>query len=244
MPKEDKKPDSLTQAYDGWKQTPSPQSLSAVVKAADPIINSAVRSYAENNPALRSRAQLLVAKALPKFDPQKKTKLRNYLLIQLQPLRRIHRDRTQPTKVPERVEYDSANIFQQTNLFRDTHDREPDDVELSDVTGLSEKRINHIRKFSRPAVSESMILESGGDAGNVQTDPEAEITPDEVLLDYFYQGLSPTDRKILAWKLGHKGATTLRNSEIAKKLKISPAAVTQRATRLSQQLVDLMERAT
>ena len=89
------------------------------------------------------------------------------------------------------------------------------------------------KKYNRPTISEAAFT----------TDEGARITPgtvrpdtEQLWIDLTYAQQSPVDKKIMEWSLGLHGQEKLSKSMIAKKLNISVAAVTQRATKIAKQL--------
>jgi len=231
---------ALDQAYEAWAQKPNPGRLNEVVRAAKPIISSAITSYGGGNQSLESRAKLLAAKAVRSFKPSKNTKLRNHLMVQLQPLRRIAKQRGQIVRPPERMVYDTAHLKSKEQEFFDTHGREPSDSELAEASGLSTRRLQKIRQNMRAETSESAVTDQDvREAPQLTPVVQEEGTIDRVLIEYLHGTLDPTDKLILEYKTGVYGSPVLRNFQIAKKLGITPAAVSQRSGRLAAKMEQL-----
>ena len=106
---------------------------------------------------------------------------------------------------------------------------------LSHMTGLAPRRIAYIRKFPTHAVSESGLL-----AGSRDEDPSLpgvqRVNPEDVWMEYVYHDMDKLNRQILEWRTGLHGREQISNNEIARRLNISPSAVTQRWGRIAQKL--------
>jgi hypothetical protein len=84
--------------------------------------------------------------------------------------------------------------------------------------------------------------EEGGAGGGF--DPAVE-GPDRSMLraQFLYHDLDPHDQVILEYGLGLNGSPKLPAAQIARRLRISPGAVSQRASRIQQQLDELEDAA-
>jgi DNA-directed RNA polymerase specialized sigma subunit len=228
----------MDKAFEAWKQKPSPDRMGEFLDKAQPVVNAAIRSYGQGNKALESRARLLIAEAAPKFDPGRGVKLRTYLMTQLQPLTRYAKEYGRSTRVPERVNVDLFSINQQHQDYFDKFGREPSDKELADITGLSMRRIAHVRKFARPEAGESTLVD---DEGAIMYPGTEAPDPDKILLEYVHHDLDPVDQKIMEWRTGLYGKKQVSNNEMAKRLNLSPGAVSQRAAKIAARIKDLRD---
>ena len=225
----------MEQAYAKWKAEPTPENMDALLTAADPVIDSAVTTYARGDKAMKSRAKVMAADAFKSYDPQKGAKLRTHVMTQLQPLSREYRERTAVVHVPERVSADSYRIGNAHQEFRDKFGRDPSDTELADMTGLSEKRIGHVCKFQGP-VAESGMTEMEEDSPAVFYPGVNREDPQKIWQEYVYHDLDPVNQQILEWKTGMHGKPVLSNNEIAEKLGVTPGAVSQRSAAIAEKL--------
>jgi len=228
------KPDTLTTSWETWKTQPTPDNLSALLKQSKPVLDSAVRSYApSSSPAVRSMAKVYAKKAFESYDPTRGTKLKTYLHTQLQPLRREAASYN-TLHVPENVQADLRYLKKKESEFEHENGRMPNDDELADFTSLSRKRINHIRQFSVPSVYTSAIEDSvlGENTHALPAVQEAE----SFWTDYVYDGLSPQDKLIYDMRIGRKTGKPAQLKEIAKKLRMSASAVSQRLKRIDAKL--------
>lgn len=216
------------QVYKQWRDDPSPENNTAVLKAVRPVIDSAVRPLG-GSPALQGRAKQLVLSGLQTYDPQRAS-LRTHLMTQLQGLRRIAGQQAQPIRVPERVVLDSMRLNRAHAELADTLYRDPTDDELADFTGMSPRRIVRLRQQSRPVAESAATMVD--DEGNENTPGVVNNTPQEILAEYVRSELSPADQLLLDYATGNAGRERLPGHAIAAKLGISPSAVSQRLARI------------
>lgn len=228
-----REPSNLDAAYGTWRKDPSPNTMHQLLGAASPVLSKAITSYAGGDNALGGRAKRLAIDAIKKYDPDKGTKLQTYLLIQLQPLRRDYMKRTSPVKIPERIQIDRYHLDTSERGFRETHSREPSDAELSELTGLSSKRIARLRMFSKGLLAEGQMSTP---EGGINLPGSEEVSADDIWMEYVHHDLDPIDKKILEWKTGIYGKQVISTNEIARRLGVTPSAVSQRASRIAMKI--------
>lgn len=219
--------------YKAWKADPSSSNLQTLMGSAKSNIDMALKTYVGNeDKAARSHAKILAVKAFRSFDPTKGTQLRTHFLTQLQPLRRMAAKRRTVMHVPEVVQQDMAGLNTATSELVDTLDRQPADSELADYTGLSIRRIQDMRRRNMAIAESSRQTIDGEDFQDVVDTPGALNT----WAEYVYYDLSAVDRKIYEWRTGFGGRKKLTNNMIARKLKLTPGAVSQRADRIAKRI--------
>jgi DNA-directed RNA polymerase specialized sigma subunit len=226
--------------YQTWKDDPGPHTMGPLLKAVNPVIDSALKSYggfSSASPTLRTRAQLLAADAIKSYDPQR-AKLRTHLMTNLQGLRRYAAREGQVVRVPERVGIDLHRLKNSEAELRDQFNREPSMAELADHSGLSRRRIQHVRRAGGLGMTESQTHGVGED-GDINTHGPAVVSTDgdRVWHEFVYGDLDPVDQKIMEHSLGLFDQPVLPKKLIARKLGISPGAVSQRSARI-QKLID------
>jgi DNA-directed RNA polymerase specialized sigma subunit len=228
--------------YNSWKTDPTPQASSSLLKTIDPVIKEALKSYGgtrQESPTLRSKAKLLALEAMQKYDPTR-SKLKTHLLTQFQGLRRMAAKENQIISVPEQVMLDQGHLREAENRLRDKLGRDPSDWELIDETGLSLKRISYIRSM-KPTFAEGKLT-TVDEEGSSMSVPAiaAQQTEDKGWQEFIYSDLHPIDQVIMEHTLGMNNKKVLSNQEIARKLGLSPGAISQRKARI-QQLLDRRE---
>lgn len=231
------KTDKLTESFNLWKQKKDPVYLEQTLQALKPTISSAITSFAKtDSPDIRLKAQNLAIKALKTYDPSKGASLKSHVMLQLQPLSRYAlQSRGIIGLSPTQIQMVSA-LKKEIADFEDKFGREPTDTELADRMGLSLKRINKIRALARPQTSFEQLSEGEQEAPPIfQSDKEREWA------EFVYFESDPIDKKIMEWKLGWNNQPILKNYEIAKRLNITPSAVTQRLIKIQRKLSKLYE---
>jgi hypothetical protein len=232
-------------AFHAWKADPSPVKSDDFLKTIDPIVQEGMNVYGgrASNPMMRSRARRIALDAASRYDPSKAS-LKTHLMAHLQGLRRYGAQQNQVIHVPEAVALDQHHLHEAEAELGDRLGRDPSDLELADLTGLSRRRIAHVRGY-QPGVPEGRLAalsdegEEGGTGGGYEPAVEG---PDRSLLraQFLYHDLDPHDQVILEYGMGLNGSPRLPAAQIARRLRLSPGAVSQRASRI-QRLLDEFE---
>lgn len=232
--------DTYTQAYNKWVLDRSPENMAGLVSAFMPTINAEIQQYPGSKELLRSRAKAYVVDAVNKFDPTGKTSLNSWVVTNLRQLSRYGK-RLRPVRASEDMIRNAAELNKTTKELEDELGRMPTDDELQDSTGWSKKMIEKIRKSS-PAAVTSAAYETTGDGG--EPDAPAITSMDEIpyAQDAAYASLNARDKAIFDYKLGLHGKQQLSGADIAKKLKVTPAFVSQRSSSIGELVADLARR--
>lgn len=224
-------------AFHAWKAAPTPETSQALITSVAPILNSATRSYG-NSPNLQLQAKHMALHALGTYDPEK-SNLKTHLMSHLQGLRRYSGQQDLPIRVPERIVLQHKTMRDTAAEFQDENGREPSDIELSELTGLSPKRLSEIRLWHRPMaeghVTSMYAAQDHSEDG--PGDPAVEqTTPVAILHDFIYSDLSPKDQLIMDYALGRNGRPQLSSRDIAVRVGVTPGLVSQRLTAIQQRL--------
>ena len=226
--------------YNAWKRSPTPENSDIILSVLRPVTNSALRAFggpSANSPTLKSQAKVLALEALHSYDPTK-APLKPHIMSRLQRLRRVASQQRQVIRVPEQVSMDQMATEAARKELEETLGREPADTELADYTGLSIKRLTHIRAGIRP-VAESTLMRAGqGGEGAGQFDPEVRQlgTRTDEWQELVYSDVDPTNQLIMERVLGMHGHAAQKPSDVAKMLRISPAAVSHRMAQIQKKL--------
>jgi DNA-directed RNA polymerase specialized sigma subunit len=231
------KTDKLDDSWKAWKAEPSPVTMATLMQHADPIIGKAMTSYAPNSsPAVRSKAKILARSAFDSYDPAKGAKLQTHLHIQLQPLRREAMS-YETLHVPENVRFDIRDMHAAHNNFVTENGREPSDRELADYTGISTKRVAHIRRFDKSIVGEGQFTKHDDDE-NDTTLPESSRGT-KLWADAVYEEMGDQDKLIYDLKTGRNGRTSpTAVIDIARKLKMTPSAISQKLSKIDARMAE------
>lgn len=219
---------SLKELVAAWNKDPNEETTSAVLQKLKPTISSAMNSYAPGHAKdLAVKAATLTLQALKSYDPSRGTDPSTHVFNNLKRLNRYASRRQNIIPVSERASMESRMVQQARAEFMDTYDREPSDMELADETGFSVKKIQKILTGAR-VVSDTSTLNPENQASTIY----APDTTEDDYYDYVYRSVGPIDQKIMEWSSGHGGRKPLKIADIAAKLHITPAAVSQRRTKI------------
>lgn len=227
-----KQDDPLLPTYMEWKAQPSPKTLSPLVRKLDPVIDRALHAYGyAGDPNLRTTAQLQLIQALPRFDPAK-AQLGTFAFNELRRLQRIGPAQEFLIPVPERVLLDKRILDLEHAQYLDERGREPTTEELADRTGLSTRRIEKLRAVRLPSTAATPEATADSMPGQAAqpTDPLG------LWMEATYMALGPRDKQIYDWSTGSHGQPRLPQGEIARRLGVSQAAVSQRGKLISDKL--------
>lgn len=213
-----------------WKAAPGPKTLTPLMQQLDPVIDKALGAYGYAGDAnMKTTARLLAAKALPKFDPDKAS-LNTFVFGELRRLQRVGPQQEFAIPVPERVMLERSAVDRATDELREELGRQPTDNELLDRTGLSLKRLRTIR-----GVPAQVVGSRTDEAGQIIADAADEMDSSRLWEEAVAASLDPIDRKIYEWSTG-SGGERLTKTQMAARLGLSPAAVTQRSAKIVQKL--------
>lgn len=226
--------------YDKWMTDPTPENMAEIVKSMEPTINSEVQRYTGPKPLLRGKAKALTINAIKSYKPGQGTQLRSWVVTSLQPLSR-YGQQLRPVHASEVAIRQAAQVNRVREEMLDETGHDPTPEELADQTGISVIRIKKLRQQVKPTISES--------AFDVSNDPNSPglpgtIAPDRIGMaaDMVYHSLSERDKQIHDFKTGKHGVPAISNQEIAKRLGVSPALISQRTAQIAAQIQDLYNR--
>lgn len=214
--------------YSEWKRKPNSKTLTPLIQRLDPIIDKAVNAYGYSGDInIKNTARNLAIKSLDKYDPNK-AGLETFVFGELRRLQRIGPKQEFALAMPERVLFERKSLNNAIETLSNELGREPTFEEVKDRTGLSTKRLNTLYRLPTQTQGTKTDTE-----GQVIADGVDEYDPSRLWQESVVLSFDPIDRKIYELVSSNKG---LSKVQIAKKLGISPAAVTQRTARMSEKL--------
>lgn len=230
--------DDFAAVHAQWQKAQTPEMNTKMLSTIQPTIDTAISSYVGSapSPAMKTRAKLMALKALQNFDPQKGN-VRTHLLSQMQSLRRLAAQEQNIIAIPEQVGLDYQRLSEAERALQDRLSRDPSDDELADETGLSVKRIGKIRAFHQPIAEGTTVNETGDeytDGGDLASKIPGQTNAKDAWLNFVYGDLTPTNKLIMDMLLGRNGRKKTSVQEIARKLNITPGAVSQRAAKIQE----------
>lgn len=239
----DSTPNKLEKNYEPhftrWQSKPDKTNTTALLSALEPEIRRGIHAHVgQSNPLIRSRAKKLTIQSLKTYDPSQAA-LGTHIVNSLQGLKRVNRKQTEIVAVPERIVYDRRYLDRAQAELEEELGREATMGELADRTGLSIRRINRVQQYNPAAAEGSFAYNPADGTANAGVAVNSRNhTPWE---DVLYHDLDATNQKIMEWSLGLHGNQVLPNKEIARRLRISPGAVSQRKQRIQQMLDELTD---
>lgn len=242
--KEEKKAPGIPaweQDLQNWQRSPTPQYTTALLKHMHPTIENGLKTYGGQNisPMLRSQAKQLAIQAFHTYNPEKGA-LNTHVMHNLQRLQRLQAKDTNIIRIPERHMLSWQHLRAAEDELTEVLLRPPTTHELADHTGLSPAKIAKLRKTVLP-VAEGSFSADGDE--EFDTAPAVEQTPHMQAAELVYDDLSdPTDKLILEYGLGLHGRSRMQTAQLAKKLHVSPSAISQRTAKI-QALLDAVETA-
>lgn len=227
-------------AAETYLAAPSPQTLSPLVSALKPQMSRTVRKHIGADDSLAmGKAKSLLVKSLPRYD-SRKASIETFVDRQLQPLIRWHSQRSRKIRLPHRMQIDAAKISQAIRDIEDEYGHPATTYQIADHTGLAVRRIEQVRKADKAVVDGSSLVDSVGGESTTTFDELATADDPRATqswLKIVHADLGRIDQLILEHTAGLDGATIWSNKELARRLKLSPGAISQRKARI-QALID------
>lgn len=231
------------QLYANWSKSPTPATAGELLKKLQPSINQSLRKYiGEPDHLSRSQAKRLVLDALPRYDASQ-SRLETFVDRQIQPIIRWQSRRKNTVKLPDAMRMDAIAIGNASRSIERETGRSASTRQLADETGLPIAKIEQIRKIDRTLLVGSQELGSpdGGESANIEDQAVVDDQrSSQSWLQFVMEDLTPLDQSILEHTLGLNGSDVLSNADLAKRLKLSPGAISQRKARI-QMILDREE---
>ncbi len=223
--------------YANWQQKPTAANMSQMLKTVDPVINKGLANYSgglSKSPMMRGKAKQLTINAIKSYDP-KKGDINTHLMSHLQRLRRLGAHERQLIRLPERVAVSQQELAQIEKDLEDELSRPPSDIEIADRMGMSLKRIAEVRTASR-ALPEAMIMKPQEEGLAREPGVISLKGDDDNWAEIVYMDLDPINQFILERMTGMHGHMPINMSQIARKLKLSVPAISQRWNKIQKLL--------
>jgi DNA-directed RNA polymerase specialized sigma subunit len=219
-----------------WKKNPSSGNLMSVVDGFDGLINTSIGQQKNiNRSLLKSKAKLLTIDAIKTYDPLSGANLTTHVYNYLRPINRESKDMAEVAPMSRHYSDESAKMINAVTSFAEENGREPDDSEIRDMLGISQKRLEKLNKIVKYEIPESQVI---GGMEDEDTDEQSDRL--NLWTDYVYHDLGTKDKKILDLKLGRNGHTEMSNEEVAIKLNTSPAEISNRSAYIASKILQGM----
>jgi RNA polymerase primary sigma factor len=233
----------IQNSYEEWYKSPTPASMARVLKSVEYIINTEVHRYPGPNALLRGRAKKLAIDAVRSYDPASGARLTSWITTQMQQLSRYGNTLQRPIRTPEVAARQAAEINARRQELRDELGDDPTDEQMADVTGISVRRIQSLKKMVRPSVGEAS-MESDGEGGDAASYPAVDEEGDprfREATEMTYAGLDDRDKTIFDLKTGRNGLSSVDNKSIAKRLGVSEGLISQRSLDITNRIRETMD---
>lgn len=218
-----------------WQKYDTSEARKTILKELEPTMRAAITSYAPGmERAMRIPAAKLVLESMRLYKPDMGTDPKTYAFHSLKRLSRVSATRSNIMPNPEGLRLESQQLADIGERIEDETGREASMAELSAKSGLSLKRITRIQDGDKVINDSSSLDEMGMDSTMASKD-----VTDKDYLDYVYASVDPINQKIMEWSTGMYKKPVLSNQDIAAKLKMSPAAVSQRRAKIEQMLSEV-----
>ncbi|GIW89586.1 MAG: hypothetical protein KatS3mg109_0018 [Pirellulaceae bacterium] len=227
----DDKENEFRQKFESWKKNKSEKTSAELMQSLSPYIDVAVRKWVgSDNPVARAKAEVMVLKAMDRYDPSK-AQISTFIDRQTQPLNRWKARKNVGIALPREQVSGVVRLQEAEADFEAEFGRAPSIDELATRTGLNPTEIQRLYRLKFPVFAEQ---KSNSEEGMSFVDDQAVVSSQDLWYRSVYHSLPPQDQVVMQHTLGLYGAPVLSNQAIAKKLKISPAAVSQRKSRIQR----------
>lgn len=222
-------------AYQKWKSNRSAENTSAMLNAVSPYIDDSVRKWTgSSNPVAVAKAKVMVIQAMDRYDPSK-SQINTFIDRQLQPLNRWSAQKNIGIRLPREKVQGVTQLQEIEQDFEAEFGRAPSVEELATRMGMKPEKIQELQRIRFPAYSDAMVGGQGGE-GAAFVEDQAVVGNQDLWYKSVYHSLPAVDQVIMQHTIGLYGSPVLSNQAIAKKLKITPSAVSQRKRRIQKLL--------
>ena len=218
-----KNPD-VPQEYYQWQENNTEEHRKALLQRLAPTIESGLKSF--GTPGLKIRAYILANQALNTFDPTRGASLSTHVYNHMRGLQRYRAEREAAVHIPENMRLNKMHIDRFEKAYHEQHGIYPSTQTIADKLRISKKAV----KKAKSTGEVPTILTDKGDSTTLN-----ERSTSDIWSDYVYHDLDDANKKIFNWTTG-RGGETLKKGDIAKRLNISPAAVSSRINTISKKL--------
>jgi DNA-directed RNA polymerase specialized sigma subunit len=167
--------------------------------------------------ALEAKAWRIIYENVDKYNPSTGANLKTFLSNQLQQLSREAQN-MQFMYIPERDAQMATQFTSAINELRIELNRNPTDMEIADYLKIP---VSQVQKMKRVTAGTMMQGSQVFDGNVIRYDLD-----ESRMLD-IYNSLNDTAKKVFEYKFGYNQIQIENTSEIAQRLGISPAAVSQ-----------------
>lgn len=220
--------------FEYWQKNPTPSNTRNVLDSMSGDIDRSIQSAGGQPSALtRGFAKNIVLGAMKSYQPDRGAKFRSWAQTQLRSLVRPVRQSRFSIKIPELRAREASRVRSVIEELQAETGYEPSDSTISDKLGIP---IDHVQRARGGPAPEVVGNEMFGAAKPDENTEESQLVKDMV-----YHSLGPRDQVIMEYATGYNGVKALPSVDIARKLKITPAAVSQHLAKIREMLIEAEE---
>jgi RNA polymerase nonessential primary-like sigma factor len=214
----------LVKRYQGGDRA----ALSPLMTSLKPVIANFARNVASTNlpkSAIEAEIKFQTIKAIKSFDPNKGVKLSTHINSRLPGTYRLIYEHQNIGRIsePDNIKVGTFKSAQQR--LEQKFGRDATTAELADDLGWDMGQVSKVNRLIRKDIAVSDF-----DFGKFEQNKAAD------LLHYVYHELDPTEKIVLEHTTGVGGKKILKGKDIAKKLKVSEATVTNIKKRIANRM--------
>ena len=217
-------------SYNRWSQRPTPKNLATVVKDFSGILRSELPRYQGNLPTniLKSNGKKIMIDAVKTFDPRKGT-LKNHIASNLRRLHRVNYETSSVFRMSEELQQGVNQFKMARDHLENKLQRDPTNEELSGELKWSPTKVARLDKqLKKETLSSALEM------------APSYVQMEDPMIDFLYHDLEPRDKIVFQHRTGYRKAPILSVADVAKRIKVSPASVSNRALKIAKQLQTVM----
>ena len=213
--------------YEKFRKTDNPVYGRELLSYFESDMKKAIQSAGvQPTPLNMGSAKKVVWDSLYSYDPDQGTKLRSWVQTQLQRVNRDIKNSRFSVKVPEARMAEAKRVRSLINEIEAETGFEPSDQMIMDRLGVNRLALQR----SRQMTPEITTYESSYEP------VDEDISESDLVRDMVYHSLDNRDQLIMEYMFGYNNNEPRSSEEVAKKLKISPSAISQRAKKIREKL--------
>lgn len=203
------------------------------LKSVEPTVTKAINAYAGGDPSYRTQARIYAIEAGKSFDPNKGASLETHVYGQLRRLQRLSAQRGNLTRLSENVAQERSVVQRAIRELTADLGEDPTTEQIADRVGMSRRRVDALMNY-KPVVPDSVAVSPEGDSLAAYDEEKTLRLYDNVI----YDELDDIDKRIYEWSTGYGKGERLSGTEMARRLKISPAAVSKRYAKIAKKFAE------
>ena len=209
------------------------QALRELMDLISPIIRKGIMTFGGGDETLERRARLIAKRVIDNYNP-KVGRLENYLMLNLQELRRRASESRNVLSSSEYIRLQQKKLYESEKELEDRLGRPPSDQELADYLGISIKKIAKLRS-AQGGVAGSAVMDMPTKVPDLGELNEAQ----QLWLQTIYLEAPPEDKVVIENYFGLHGKKPATIEQIAQKLKKSVGYVHERIRKIQEEFSNI-----